>query len=198
MARDVRARPRRRLPIPNLRATALSLMVLLGLGAYASYLFVPDVTNMADDVIRMVRDRFTPPAPAVPVAFEGRAAPGHGAADAFDSDNSATYWLSATRSGEEPRLRVSFGDTVDLRRIEILGGAPGDDYGVYARPRTIALQTPGRNQRISLSDTPDVQPLDIDVTVPEGEPLHIIVLDTFPGQRSDDTAIRNIVFGTSS
>jgi hypothetical protein len=177
------------------RGTVIGLLVLVGLGAYASYLYVPNVTTMADDLIRMVRDRTTPPAPAVPLACEGRNAPGHRASDACDSDNSATFWLS--RSGDEPRLRVRFQDSVDLRRIEILSGAPGDDYGVYARPRTIALQTPGRNQRISLSDTRDVQPFDIDLTVPENEPLHIIVLDTF-GQGGDGVAIRNLVFGTSS
>jgi hypothetical protein len=190
--------PRRRLRLPNLRATVLGVMVVLGLGAYASYLYVPDVTNMADDVIRMVRDRFTPPAPAVPVAFQGAAARGHGAGQAFDSDNSATYWLSPPRSSADPRLDVRFQDAVDLRRIEVMGGAPGDDYGVFGRPRTIALRTEGDSQQITLTDTPDVQPFDIDLRVPDGEPLRIVILDTFAGRGSNGVAIRNLVFGASS
>jgi hypothetical protein len=191
------SRSRRRLRLPNLRGAVIGLMVLLGLGAFASYLYMPDVTNTADDVMRMVRDRFTPPAPVVPVSFQGQAERGHGTGQAFDGDNSATYWLSPPPSAGQPSLRVFFQDPIDLRRIEIMGGAPGDDYAIYARPRTIALRTPGGNQRISLTDTPDVQPFDIDLAVAEGEALRIDVVDTYAGQGSKGVAIRNLVFGAS-
>ena len=70
------SRPRRRFRLPNLRGAVIGVMVLLGLGAFASYLYVPDVTNMADDVMRIVRDRLLAARPAVPVAFEGRLRPG--------------------------------------------------------------------------------------------------------------------------
>jgi hypothetical protein len=197
MSRASRGGSRRRLGIPNLRATVIGVMVLLGLGAYASYLYVPDVTNMADDVIRMVRDRFTPPAPVVPVSFQGAAARGHGAAHAFDGDNSATYWLSPPRSSADPGLDVFFQDAVHLRRIEVMGGAPGDDYPVFARPRTIALRAGRETREITLTDTADVQPFDIDLSVPEGQALRIIVTDRFAGQGSNGVAIRNLVFGAS-
>jgi zinc ribbon protein len=197
MARASSGRRRRRLGIPNLRATVIGVMVVFGLGAYASYLYVPDVTNMTDDVIRMVRGRFTAPAPAVPVSFQGAAAQGHGAGQAFDSDNSATFWLSPPRSSADPRIDVFFQGTVDLRRFEVMGGAPGDDYSVYGRPRTIALRASGKSQEITLADTPDVQPFDIDLRLPDGEPLRIVVLDRYAGRGSNGVAVRNLVFGAS-
>jgi hypothetical protein len=189
-------RPRRRLGgFANLRTTVLGVMVIFGLGAYASYLYVPDINNMTDDVIRMVRGRFSAPAPVVPVSVRGPAAQGHDTGQAVDSDNSATYWLSPSRSTADPRIDVRFQDAVDLRRIEIMGGAPGDDYSVYGRPRTIALRVPGKSQELTLTDTPDVQPFEIDLSVPDGEPLRIVVLDRFAGRGSNGVAIRNLVFG---
>jgi hypothetical protein len=196
MSKDSGSRPRRRLSFVSLRTTVLGVMVILGLGAYASYLYVPDVTNMTDDLVRMVRGRFTAPTPAVPVRIEGGSAQGHNPGQAIDSDNSATYWLS--RSGGDPRLDVLFQDAVDLRRIEIMGGAPGDDYSAFARPRTVALRVPGQSQEITLADTPEVQPFDIDLQIPGGQPLRIIVLDRFAGRDSNSVAIRNLVFGASS
>jgi hypothetical protein len=152
---------------------------------------------MTDDVIRMVRGRFAAPTPAVPVSVRGGAAQGHNAGQAVDSDNSATYWLSPPRSSAAPRIEVLFQQAVDLRRIEIMGGAPGDDYSAFARPRIIALRVPGQSQEITLTDTPDVQPFDIDLQVPDGEPLRIVVLDRYAGRDSGGVAIRNLVFGAS-
>jgi hypothetical protein len=187
----------RRSRLPGLRATVLGVMVLLGLGAYASYLYVPDVTNMTDDVMRMVRDRFSAPVPAVPISFRGSAAQGHGANQAF-GENSATYWLSPPRSTADPRLDVFFQGDVNLRRIEIMSGATGDDFTVHGRPRTIALRTSEGSQQLALLDTPDIQPFDVDLAVPRGEPLRIVVLDRYAGQGGGNgVAITNLVFGAS-
>jgi len=197
MSKGSGSRPRRRMSFVNLRTTVLGVMVIFGLGAYASYLYVPDITNVTDDVIRMVRGRFTAPTPAVPVSVRGPAAQGHNAGQAVDSDNSATYWLSPARSSADPRIDVLFQDAVDLRRVEIMSGAPGDDYSAFARPRTIALRVPGDSQELTLTDTPEVQPFDIDLRVPEGQALRVVVLDRFDGRDNDGVAIRNLVFGAS-
>jgi hypothetical protein len=93
---------------------------------------------------------------------------------------------------------VFFQDAIHLRQFEIISGATGDEYTVHGRPKTIALRTPAGSQQISLLDTRDVQRFDVDLAVPDGEPLRIVVLDRYDGTGGGNgVAITNLVFGAS-
>jgi hypothetical protein len=180
---------------PGFVSLILGFLVVLGIGGGAAYVSVPSVGEFVDDGIRAITDRVEGRTLAVPVS-SGPSAADHPADHAVDR-NLATWWLGPRGQKERWVLDLDFERAVDVRSVNIHGGANGDEDLEHGRPRSVRIRAGDDISDIfTLEDIATVQAIAVDF---QGiESLRFIVIDTYRGSSSaNDVAIRELEFEVS-
>lgn len=179
---------------PGCGSLVLILLVALGVGSVLSYLYVPSVSRTVDDIVRTVRTRIDGVTVINPIASSGAAVSGHPAGHAVDGDPE-TFWLGEPGQAARWRLNVRFERRVDLRQVDILPGASGDDYREHGRPRLVVFRSGDRSSdQVVLEDSGEKQ--SIQVALDDIDEVRLVVLETYGGTDAlDDVAVREIVYG---
>jgi hypothetical protein len=110
-------------------------------------------------------------------------------------DNSlGTYWSRLVPSEDnQPSLRFTFGQTIDIARLQIAAGASGSEFSKRPRPQEIELQfSDGSTLRTTLADQPAFQivsfsPRKVNV-------VKLVILSTYPSSGPQRTSISEIRF----
>lgn len=197
------ARPRRRRwHLPDrlrLGKLALPLCILSFMGFGIIGPVRAAVVTGTYDVYHAVKVRVAPtyvPVSAVR-ALASSTAPGHPSGAAIDQ-NTATWWAEGGR-GTAARLTVSFDHAVDIARIAFHNGAPGKDFPLQPRARSVrvVLGGPGAltvTKDLQLVDTPDLQ--HYAVKAESVRTVSVIVRSVYAGQRGSSTSMTEVEFLT--
>jgi hypothetical protein len=178
---------------PGSTALVFGLLALFGLGALASYLYVPAVHDSVHDVVRTVQRRLIHPEEVRAISAEGQARAGFPAANLIDG-GANSYWVGSRNQNERWVVVFEFQRPTDLLQINFDGGADGAEYERLGRPFKFRLRTSDKTSPIyELRDTPDQQAVDIDL--PGVRSLTLVVLSRYRGTEADDAvAIREVKF----
>jgi hypothetical protein len=177
---------------------AIPMMVLSVLGFSLTPLRATATTWVYDayeSVRRVVAPEYVPVTPTGAVAdseVDGRAA-----LNAIDQ-NTTTAWAEGREgAGVGAVLAVSFESPTDLSRLGVLNGAPGADYALEPRLRTVQLDLTDvagavTTERLELDDTADFRTYDLaGSAVVEAR---ITVVDVYPGQQGEAASLTEVSF----
>jgi uncharacterized OB-fold protein len=179
---------------PGSTAMVFGLLGLVGLGSVASYLYVPEVSDTVDDIMRAVENRIGGRGPANTVGAEAHFEPGFPAQNMIDGFTN-TYWLGPRSANGRWLIDFELQDVADLVQINIHGGADGEAYQQLGRPREIQLRADnGQESRvILLDDDAAQQPIEIDLA--GAQVVRLIVHSQYVGDAGGtDIAIREVAF----
>jgi hypothetical protein len=173
------------------------LLGIFGLGALASYYYMPGVgetvDGVIDDVRRTIENRVGERSEINITRAQAQSEPGFPAVNMIDG-GSNTWWAGEVSQNGRWQLDFFLQEPTDLLQVNIDAGADGEAYDQLGRPKEIQIRA---NQELSprytLSDTNDHQPIEIDV---QGvEQLRIIVHSAYIGLETDDViAVREVSF----
>jgi len=165
-----------------LRRVLLLLVVLVLVGAVASYFVVPEVRERVDSAVTDARRM-----------FETWSNPG---SRALDKDI-VTYWLADPSGDTSPTVSVNFGETINLETATFhIGANTGEDFRHYRRPRTVEFRVPGSTApiRLVLRDDPAAQEHPIEVDAVRTMELRIIDFHASDADGEPLVALREIEF----
>jgi len=139
----------------------------------------------------------TPPPALVKVRQVGVVAStqsGSRVADNVVDGNLGTYWSRLVPSeDDQPSLRFSFNQPIQLGRLTIAAGASGAEFSKRPRPQEIELQfSDGTTLRTSLDDKPAFQTVSFKPR--EVDRVRLVVLSTYPSSGPQRTSISEIRF----
>lgn len=157
------------------------------------------VTTFVYDAYESVRRVVAPV--YVPVTATGAVADseveGRAALSAIDQ-NTTTAWAEGREgAGVGAVLTVSFESPTDLSRIGVLNGAPGADYALEPRLRTVQLDLTDvaggvATERLELDDTPDFRTYDVAGSAVVQ--VRVTVVDVYPGQQGEAASLTEVSF----
>lgn len=157
------------------------------------------VTTFVFDAYTSVRRVVAPE--YVPVTATGAVADseveGRAALNAIDQ-NTTTAWAEGREgAGVGAVLTVSFESPTNLSRLGILNGAPGADYALEPRLRTVQLDLTDvagdvATERLELDDTPDFRTYDVAGSAVVEARLTIV--DVYPGQQGEAASLTEVSF----
>jgi hypothetical protein len=110
-------------------------------------------------------------------------------------DNSlGTFWSRLVPSQDnQPSLRFTFGQTIDLGRLQIAAGASGSEFGKRPRPQEIELRfSDGSTLRTTLADQPAFQTVSFNPR--KVNVVKLVILSTYPSSGPQRTSISEIRF----
>ncbi|MEN3362419.1 MAG: hypothetical protein V7637_6401 [Mycobacteriales bacterium] len=132
-------------------------------------------------------------------ASASSAARGHPARNIIDGVKD-TAWAEGVRGpGLQESVMINMGRRVDIARIGITPGASDNEkkFRATSRPRQIRVEfSNGRQQVVTLTDTPTFQ--QFDVSGSGVDHARLVIVATFPGQSAEDTSIAEIEFFSKS
>ena len=110
-------------------------------------------------------------------------------------DNSlGTFWSRLVPSQDnQPSLRFTFGQTIDLARLQIAAGASGSEFGKRPRPQEIELRfSDGSTLRTTLADQPAFQTVSFNPR--KVNVVKLVILSTYPSSGPQRTSISEVRF----
>ena len=178
---------------PGSTMMVFGLLGIIGLGGIASYLYMPGVSDAVDDMARTVQRRFLRPEEVRAIAAQGQAHPEFPATNLIDGSGNS-YWVGSRNRNDRWVVDFEFQRPADLLQVNFDSGADGAAYERLGRPYRFRLKANDETSSVyELRDTPDQQPVDIDL--PGVKSLRLIVLSRYRGSDSDDEiAIREVKF----
>jgi hypothetical protein len=123
------------------------------------------------------------------------AARGHAASNVIDGVKDTAWSEGVPGLGVNQSVTILFGRRVSIDRIGITPGASDNEkkFRAESRPRQIRVEfADGRQQVVTLTDTPTFQQFDIAAT--DIDRVRLVVIATFPGQSGQDTSIAEVEF----
>jgi hypothetical protein len=111
------------------------------------------------------------------------------------TDNSlGTFWSRLVPSQDnQPALRFTFGQTIDLARLQIAGGASGSEFSRRPRPQEIELRfSDGSTLRTTLADQPAFQT--VNFSPRKVNVVKLVILSTYPSSGPQRTSISEVSF----
>jgi len=133
---------------PGSTALVFGLLALFGLGALASYLYVPAVHDSVHDVVRTVQRRLIHPEEVRAISAEGQARAGFPAANLIDG-GANSYWVGSRNQNERWVVVFEFQRPTDLLQINFDGGADGAEYERLGRPFKFRLRTSDKTSEVA-------------------------------------------------
>jgi hypothetical protein len=176
-----------------------ALLGALGLGAIASYLYVPEVGDTVGDVRYIVESRMGDRTPFEPTEARARSEPGFPAANMIDAPLS-TWWAGNVSDNRRWQLDFAFAEPTDVNQVNLDIGAHDEARERFGRPREFQIRADGQlTGTYTLADLEEQQQIEIgllDLLKLRGvTDLRIIVNSAYAGRDGDDViAIRNVDF----
>ena len=171
--------------------------VLLTAVALLAFPFRGNVTSAYRKVKGMVTTQYEPI--KATGASASSAARAHPASNAIDGVKDSAWAEGVRGPGVNQSLSIVLGRRVNVDRIGITPGASDNEkkYRATSRPRQIRVEfSNGRQQVITLTDTPTFQQFEVSAT--DVDRVRLVVIATFPGQAAQDTSIAEVEFYTKS
>lgn len=180
-----------RLPLSRF-APVLVVLGLVGIGLGPARFWI---TQQADKLLGNAKHHVQATyAPVVPVAAgSSSTAKGHRAAAAIDGVKQ-TWWQSdGHANGIGESITVRFANPTDLDAIGVLSGVDGEKYRAQARPQTLTVTADGKPAgQITVKDKADFQTAKIKLRGVTR--LTVVITSSFPGQKGNAVALRELQF----